>query len=1660
MKFLSLLFFLLVLISYAYCQETDFLLLENLTEKDQRSGIFVAPPNVYKIRIKGDNEYSPTHMLLKYDDLFEGLDKTLKLKATSHGFYEAELKLNPTPSAPDDSGKDTENFYPRDFHFKRLEFKTVECSEAGWINPEAVDVSIWNKCLVKERFRDGWIIQAKNDGGETLLFVRNQRDLEQIIGQKIKLPFTNLIYLPDSPPSGSIPYKNGWLFPCIVGFMKSYFWAPNFAFAYYHLREKGHIQFKNISLEETFAPSIDLNIDVKVTPLSEQLIKISTDPSAWRPLPELEEVQLVWNDKEIHLGEDEMLLIKKGEGPLKIRWKMKDDFMAIQPLLVSLNLFRPNKNGKTPVDSLGEYQFRDRYPPQTTWEDGNWQEWSVPENEFKYVGNHKKAGDGFRSGMYQLKILATNFAANSIDKTFTFQVLGEAPEIAISRVERTSAEGLEFFFSKLSLNSRFSVQVATSMVGPFHSLSQEVEIFDINKPYLANLLKIRDVTLTRHLPSQIYFIFRALDAVENEFVSKPIEVTLNKHDTEAPFITVEQKEGDGIRIYDFGPTPMITGTIKDKSPWGEKNICQIYLDYNEIPLSSATLLVGNNLTGWSLTIPESMRPFLKNDIYSCTVRAIDLDGNESVLPLNLRVDILPFDLKISTPYYSRSYEIEQGNKKVSFIDFSAQVKENSFLSLWIDRKPIFQDLYTMGQREIMDSFLNSPGFNSGRHRAKAILKRDDEKKEVDFDFIIDNTSPQLKFVKSETQELLTNPEAGANFISSSTPTFYIEGKDTQSPVTLFYGLSHSIEEVEKDLRTESKKIIENKLQINLPSDVIFYLGILVKDSAGNPSAFHIYPLIYDTLPEAMPIQSVEQNSLDRQNLWLYFGSKESKIMPVYYDISVSTSELGPWKPLTLKNKIIPVSYTIEQIKTALEIYNFPGKEKGELYFKVITQDPAGNVWNGPAQKFYFLVDRRAPLIQIKNPEFHIIDFDPQGGSLYGKIEDEPKENSPVHLQLLKNKKVLAETDTTERLGGEFVLSFNQEAKNYLANGTQTLTVVAQDSDANKTILPVKATVDVKPFQIEIGDSLTQKLIQTFDHSFGAIAFDFPILPNSQISLRVAGHELFKDLEVGATQQFKQTVPLQFNFSEGSYAATLRIKKNGDILSKLFTLKLSHQSSNTKATPFLFVQGASGIIPIYDVGIYGGLSGTIKGQQEEPSLAQIYLSKEGVILATATVRLEKDILVPWDLIIPESRLKNLGIGEQNFTLIAREENGNESQVAIRALIDIKDPFIEIADPYFARSDLIYNRNKKSGLRLKATVKENSELSLTIDGNNWIKAIPTGGKRDFEEHLETEFALEEGPHKAMLTLRRNTIIVQKEFMLLIDNRPPKITLGEELPSYTNKQNLIFNGKVQSKTPVASFLISISSGSEKLNSILIHKEFDAAIGSFIVTLSNVPENTEKPYQLELLAKTVNDLEAVYSSYFFVDRTVPSPPTLKVGGSTDEAFYLEGTSDPDFNQTIVVMDQNKNILGKSPVYFYPGDKRGTWNRKFENLSHRDYTLFVYAEDTAGNRSPIVGPERITSSKNIASSLQHSSKDLLVENQWDLRFSPNGDGINDALLFKSEDLPILIRPLRQKKIIKTVTEEDNNRWDGKLENGIPCDTDLYLAKTKSGRELIISLYR
>ncbi|OGR79653.1 MAG: hypothetical protein A3I11_04650 [Elusimicrobia bacterium RIFCSPLOWO2_02_FULL_39_32] len=1534
--------------------------------------VFVAPPKEYEMSIKTCSNFSPSYILAIYDDIYRGTDLAVRLDSLGNGIYKGKLNFEGSPKTIDSLGMEKENYYARDFQFRKLEFYQVK-GVPGWVHSDHLTQEMWDKGIEKYQENGSWRIRCHNGQREVWLLGKNLESFKEVFS--------------------SVGGVQVWVNP-----------------------------FSQLS------SSLSMNVILKITSLAEELQKVSDDLGVWRSVPSLEGVKIDWNGKETPLSENQTALVKKENGFLKILWKSDDLFLKIKPMSIHLNLFRPNKNGFTTMDSSGEYQFFSLAPPQTSWQKGVWQEWVIPENEFKNVGSQKKLDSGFRSGLYFFKILITNFAENSIDKIFSFQISGEPPEIKVKEIKQKESSEIEFIFEKRKLNSRFDLSVSTSQQGPFHLLSRDVienpppalpwipyalppeerweHFSDDSQRILLDFKKVREIRNFK-TATKLFFKFRAQDEFGNNFIGDPIEFEWIKKDLNSPLITIERGEGGKVEINDFGELSPLRGTVKETSS-RNNSFVWLSLEKEGIVIASGTVFLNASLAPWSLGIPEKNSSLLPNGIHSLNLHAFDIDGNENILPIELKVDILDFELKIKNPLYTQSFEIEQNGKKLSFIDFKAEAKENSFLTLSISEKNWMSDYFNQAERQINKRIFSEHPLAIGPHPAKAVLKRDGRSKEINFELIVDNQSPKIEgLLDKETKEnILSSQMTLANILSKGTVLLQIKVSEDQSSVTLTYALGDSMEDVSKILSLGGKTFVPEETLIHCPPNQTVILGILATDDAGNSSSMAFFPLHYDTQAPSLQITSIEQKdpsfkSFDRNHFWIYFQENNKEMILPRYDLSVSLNQDGHWHLVTrsiveeepepsdwvwnellnqeewfnikkIGEKIIPFSVSLQKIKQALKIEQFQKNEThGKFYMRVRAKDFAGNLFQGEAFPFAFLLDHSAPKIELETENFSIIDFGEKGSFISGRIHDEPFENSPIAVQLWKEDLMIAEEFVSMKINREFLFMLPEEKSHTLPNGSHLLKIKAIDIDGNKDEKLIYLNVNKKPFKIDLPEKLQVKALEGFEGQGQALDMELPVIPNSKLNLRVNGKEIFKDYFLGLNNTLKTVVNLPFKLSVGEHPAMIQFIKNGKSVSKLFTLVLD-QGDFFNDPPELSLSGLPGTIRIYDLGQYGGLSGTVRDKPfSTDNFTQITLEKDGISIATTVIRIDSDLLYRWELNLPESAGTLLKNGEQNLTLVAKDSDGNVTKEQFKATLEISPLNIEIEEPYFIQSNLLFDQRKKSSFPLKAVLKENSEFSLEVDGKFLVKGIFTGQRKKFEEILESDFILEEGAHTANLTLSRGKEKINKQFKVFVDNTPPKllelseqnseIKLKEEIENKLKIRNLKFSLKLDEPNFKEGRVSMDKDYSKMLKNLSLGFKFK---DRFEFSLS-----TTTPHYLgiELEDLAGNSSRAVFllSSHFdsdpILNNSSLTPPTLKINAKLKDSVFLEGTAEPNPALTIVLIEKKGNLLGKSPVYFQNGENKSQWSKKLESLEPKDYEIFAYAEDESGKKSPLTGPVRFT---------------------------------------------------------------------------------------------------
>lgn len=964
------------------------------------------------------------------------------------------------------------------------------------------------------------------------------------------------------------------------------------------------------------------SVEIWINDLASSVQRITDSTGKYMEMAEVKNLSAVWDGKSTSIEPGKNIAIQKGKGDLKLKFHLASRVPQIKPSFLRLELFRSDRRGEiregTIYAELVEKQLDQNNTPGLNWGDF---EWIIKPSDF---------GGGeteLREGTYLFVAEINPLDGGTGTERIYFRILGNPPAITVANASQRGNDGIEFSFGEKKLNSRFDVSIAASDAGPFELISRDVidakpqenpwepysEIFDPwefirsdSQKYFAPFAKIKQTLGLRMIPPKLYFRFRAIDEAGNVFIGNPAIVNIEKQDSRPPALTLEKSDG-AFRVTDFNGYSFLKGTALDRSASGSNNSVTLYLDLlranHKIALSSVTIYAPDNVAvPWSLTIPQDR--VLPNGNYDAELSAIDIDGNETRMPITLTIDVQPLDLKINAPLFSRSLELTEGNRKSWAIDFSGDVTENCFLTLLIDGKELSpKNLFTSDQRLISSRFFSDVPLKEGRHELKAILSRGADKKELRFPLIIDNQPPKIDAIRRTDNQstLLPTQETPVNVIPFSKLRLKIQASDNQSTVTIRTAVANSAEELSQIFSRGDGKIFEDGQEIKFIPNTLQYLGVLAMDPAGNDSPIGLYPIYADESPPKIHIGSVEQKSpdfktFDRNHLWVTLDESETDPLPARYDVAVGLSDHGPWH-LISRNVIenppsdspwtwneftrqeewfsvskagqnyVPFSLPIEKIKSALSIAQFPGTgDAATIFFRTRSKDFAGNSFVSAPQAFTIAVDRRAPAISVDQPNFLIVDFDGNGGSVFGKIQDEPRDNAPVKVRLFKmapgNPILISETTTYQQINGEFTLPIPKEKSEILPNGVHSMSIVATDIDGNQTELPITIQMDIKPLEVEIPDKLyvhtSAELWQK------AVELDLPVVPNSQISLRIDGKQLFSKQPVGPVQHLRKSFGLSFNLAPGEHPAIFQIYKEGRSVSKLFKLVIDNDSpSNVK-----------------------------------------------------------------------------------------------------------------------------------------------------------------------------------------------------------------------------------------------------------------------------------------------------------------------------------------------------------------------------------------------------------------------------------------------------------------------------------------------------------------
>ncbi|MBI4217651.1 MAG: hypothetical protein HY610_00890, partial [Elusimicrobia bacterium] len=961
------------------------------------------------------------------------------------------------------------------------------------------------------------------------------------------------------------------------------------------------------------------------------------------------------------------------------------------------------------------------------------------------------------------------------------------------------------------------------------------------------------------------------------------------------------------------------------------------------------------------------------------------------------------------------------------------------------------------------------------------LERGDQRKEVPFQLIVDVQPPLLKNVRrlNIKETLFSSRETAANIFSRKEIGVAVDVQDDRSTVTVRVALANSFEDLNQILSNGQDKVFPaTGTTISLPENRLTYLGLIAIDEAGNSSSLATFPLIYDTAPPRVDIQSLEQKgadlkTFDRTHLWVHLRESEPEIVPARVDISVSIWENGPWHLLTrsviedapdsshwIWNEILgepewqsirkigetvaPISVNISQVKSALAITRFPGEgDQATFYWRARSKDFAGNEYVSGPKPFTLTVDRRSPNISFFKREFEIIDFGENGSLIAGEVRDDPVEDSSLKLELVKEGKVISETFTGRRVEGEFGLPIPRELSHLFPNGRiPDLKVVATDVDGNRSEIPVAAVVSVQPFQVDIPDPLPVQWISDPEGNGGEMRLDFPVSPNSRLSFKLDGKDVLKEFPVGLTSQFNRVLPLSWSPRSERALAAIRMTKEGKSISKILTVAFQSPESNADFPELMDIPD-----PQYS-------RSDIVSDRSKKSSLQI----KGHFKENSEIALEVDGKI-WVSGVRTGTRKDF---EDRFESEAKIQEGKH-----KARIILKHGKDEISKEFTMIVDnsppKIQEIRETSSNRLLKSESENSFNRTRLD--IFVKFL--------EPHLK-----------------------ESKYFLGMD---PADLFHPSNPGSPYSQNL-------SLSIPAGTSAYLGLESEDRSGLTSRQIYFVSVDTILPVVPTLKIALRQHDEVILEGQTESD---------------PAGAIVLVDGRGN----VLGKASP-------FLKDESGRQGDPPV-FQSGDLRASWTKKLDKLVPGDYEIFAYAEDAAGNRSQTVGPERFTvlTPENLKPRLadisegrrvytlssrpalsgesgiphvpvqifetgnylgsafsdsngsftfqplsdlkngwknftavvfdsngQKFESDLLriylsapergvtgiLSSQREISFSPNGDGMNDVLQFDSQEVPITIWQFQRGDVVKTVRTEDGFRWDGRKEDGSNSETDLY----------------
>ena len=127
------------------------------------------------------------------------------------------------------------------------------------------------------------------------------------------------------------------------------------------------------------------------------------------------------------------------------------------------------------------------------------------------------------------------------------------------------------------------------------------------------------------------------------------------------------------------------------------------------------------------------------------------------------------------------------------------------------------------------------------------------------------------------------------------------------------------------------------------------------------------------------------------------------------------------------------------------------------------------------------------------------------------------------------------------------------------------------------------------------------------------------------------------------------------------------------------------------------------------------------------------------------------------LFPESAaLQN---GDYTLTVRAVDADGNSAVMDFKANVDVMSAEdMRFDDPYYTSQSS--RGGGKNSIHFSGTFKENSMLSVIIDGKTWLGNYSMGPYRYYDNYLETTNSLSEGEHDLVVRTFRDGLQKEKK------------------------------------------------------------------------------------------------------------------------------------------------------------------------------------------------------------------------------------------------------------------------------------------------------------